>query len=145
MNDTFNEVLHTTLNPDGPGAIRIHLIPPKQEENALNPSIAIVNGTDIVPVHFASAVILAEMIREANRYDGKAVGEADVQAVLDCTAENVKTIIPIFSKKRIRNDIIQIFNTMKQIAYREPVTTDIHYMSIGEYTAALRTPTSAST
>ena len=59
MDGTFSEVLHTTLNPDGPGAIRIHLIPPKKEENALNPSIAIINGTDIVPVNFAWAVILA--------------------------------------------------------------------------------------
>ena len=80
MDSTFNEVLHTTLNPDGPGAIRVHLIPPKKEENALNPSIAIVNGTDIVPLNFAYAVILAEMIREANRYDGKEIGEADIQA-----------------------------------------------------------------
>ena len=38
MDTVFNEVLHTTLNPDGPGAIRIHLIPPKKEENRLNPS-----------------------------------------------------------------------------------------------------------
>ena len=45
MDTYFNEVLHTTLNPDGPGAIRIHLVPPKKEENALNPSIAIINGT----------------------------------------------------------------------------------------------------
>ena len=49
MDSAFSEVLHTTLNPDGPGAIRIHLIPPKAEENAFNPSIAIINGTDIVP------------------------------------------------------------------------------------------------
>ncbi|MBQ4472682.1 MAG: hypothetical protein II930_00115, partial [Lachnospiraceae bacterium] len=78
MDSTFNEVLHTTLNPDGPGAIRIHLIPPKKEENALNPSVAIINGTDILPVNFASAVILAEMIREANRYDGREIGEAEI-------------------------------------------------------------------
>ena len=78
MDSTFHEVLHTTLNPDGPGVIRIHLIPPKAEENALNPSVAIVNGTDIVPVNFASAVMLAELIRETNRYDGKEIGEADV-------------------------------------------------------------------
>ena len=57
MDTTFNEVLHTTLNPGGPGAIRIHLIPPKKEENALNPSVAIINGTDIIPVNFAWAVM----------------------------------------------------------------------------------------
>ena len=46
MDTEFTEVLHTTLNPNGPGAIRIHLIPPKKEEDAFNPSIAIINGTD---------------------------------------------------------------------------------------------------
>ena len=29
MDFAFREVLHTTLNPEGPGAIRIHPIPPK--------------------------------------------------------------------------------------------------------------------
>ena len=140
MDSTFTEVLHTTLNPDGPGAIRIHLIPPKKEENALNPSIAIVNGTDIVPVNFVSAVILAELIRETNRYDGKEIAEEEVQKILDKTAENVKEIIPALSKKRIQNDILQIFTTMKQIAYREEVTTDIHYMSLGEYAEYMNAP-----
>ncbi len=140
MDNTFNEVLHTTLNPNGPGAIRVHLIPPKKEENALNPSVAIVNGTDIVPVNFAAAVILAEMIREANRYDGKEIGEPEVQASLDNTVANVKKIIPVFSKKRIQNEIVRIYTTMKQIAYREDVTTDIHYMSIGEYAEYMNAP-----
>ncbi len=140
MDDTFNQVLHTTLNPRGPGVIRIHLIPPKKEENALNPSIAIINGTDIVPVNFAFAVILAEMIRETNHYDGQAIGPEEIQSILDKTAENVKRIIPVFSKKRIQEDIIQIYTTMKQIAYREQVTTDIHYMNIGEYAEYMNAP-----
>ncbi len=140
MDTAFNEVLHTTLNPDGPGAIRVHLSPPKKEENALNPSIAIVNGSDIVPVNFVSAVILAEMIREANRYDGKEIGEDEAKSILDNTAESVRKIIPLFSKKRIQNEVIRIYNTMKQIAYREEVTTDIHYMSIGEYAEYMNAP-----
>ena len=110
MDSTFNEVLHTTLNPDGPGCIRIHLIPPKQEENALNPSAAIINGTDIVPVNFAWAVMLAEMIRETNRYDGKEIGEDTIGRILDAAAENVKKIIPFFTRKRIRADIQTIFD-----------------------------------
>ena len=140
MDSTFNEVLHTTLNPNGPGAIRIHLIPPKKEENALNPSVAIVNGTDIVPVNFAWAVILAEMIRETNRYDGKEIGEEDIRTILDRTAVNVKEIIPFFSRKRIDEDILTIYRTMRQIAYREEVTTDVHYMSLGDYAEYMNAP-----
>ena len=140
MDSTFNEVLHTTLNPDGPGCIRIHLIPPKQEENALNPSAAIINGTDIVPVNFAWAVMLAEMIRETNRYDGKEIGADTIGRILDAAAENVKKIIPFFTRKRIRADIQTIFDTLQQIAYREEVTTDVHYMNIGEYAEYMKAP-----
>ncbi|MBR5046706.1 MAG: radical SAM protein, partial [Eubacterium sp.] len=140
MDDTFNEVLHTTLNPDGPGAIRIHLIPPRREENTLNPSIAIINGTDIVPVNFAWAVMLAEMIRETNKYDGREIGEDDIRQILEGSAESVKQIIPVLSTKRIKEDIRTIYQTLKQIAYREEVTTDVHYMSIGEYAEYMKAP-----
>lgn len=116
MDGTFNEVLHTTLNPDGPGVIRIHLIPPKKEADALNPSIAIINGTDILPVNFAWAVMLAEMIRETNKFDGKEISESEIQGILDRAAKNVQKIIPVFSKKRIRGDIQTIYQTIRQIA-----------------------------
>ena len=140
MDSTFNEVLHTTLNPDGPGAIRIHLIPPKKEENALNPSVAIINGTDIVPVNFVWAVILAEMIRETNRFDGREIGEADIQGILDRAALNVKEIIPLRSVKKIKEDIRTIYTTIRQIAYREEVTTEVNYMSIGDYAEYMNAP-----
>ena len=140
MDSTFNEVLHTTLNPNGPGAIRIHLIPPKKEENELNPSVAIINGTDIVPVGFAWAVILAEMIRETNHFDGKEIGEEDIEHILGQTAENAKQIMPFFSLKKLREDTQTIFDTLKQIAYREEVTTDVEYMSLGEYAPFMNAP-----
>lgn len=140
MDRTFHEVLHTTLNPDGPGAIRLHLIPPKKEEGAFNPSIAIVNGSDIIPVNFVSAIILAEMIREANQYDGREIGEKEVQSIQDHTCAAVKRILPLLSQKRIRNDMQQLYTTMKQLALREPVTTEIHSMSLGDYAELMSAP-----
>ena len=140
MDRTFCEVLHTTLNPDGPGVIRIHLIPPKKEEHALNPSIAIINGTDIIPVNFVWAVILAELIRETNRFDGRELNEKEIGTILEKTAENVKKIIPLLSRSRIEDDIRTIYRTIEEIAYRKPVTTDVHYMSIGEYAEYMKAP-----
>lgn len=140
MDTTFCDVLHTTLNPDGPGVIRIHLIPPKKEEDAFSPSIAIINGTDILPVNFIWAVILAELIRETNLYDGKEIGEAEIRSILDRTAANAKQIIPFLSRKRIAADIQTIYTTIRQIAYREEVTTDVHYMSIGDYAPFMTAP-----
>ena len=129
MVDTFSEVLHTTLNPDGPGAVRIHLIPPKVVEDELNPSVAIINGTDILPVNAFWAVILAEMIRETNRYDGMEISDADIQNIMGRAAENVHQIVPIFSQKRILTYVNKIYTTIRQIAFREEVTEDVHYMN----------------
>ncbi|MBQ4474341.1 MAG: radical SAM protein, partial [Lachnospiraceae bacterium] len=89
---------------------------------------------------FASAVILAEMIREANRYDGREIGEAEIASILHETAQNVKKVIPVFSIARIEKNISEIYTTVKQIAYREEVTTDVHYMSLGEYAEYMNAP-----
>lgn len=140
MDTSFSEVLHTTLNPNGPGAVRIHLIPPKKEEDALNPSIAIINGADIIPVNFAWAVMLAEMIKETNKFDGREITDTDIQGILDKSAANVKNIILIMSKKRIAGDIRTIYDTIMQIAYREQVQADVNYMSIGEYSEYMNAP-----
>lgn len=96
MDSTFCEVLHTTLNPNGPGAIRIHLIPPRMEENAFHPSVAIINGTDILPVNFIWAVILAELIREINHYDGREIGEEDVRSIQDARRTVSSRCFPSF-------------------------------------------------
>ena len=140
MAEEFTEVMHTTLNPDGPGCIRIHLIPPKQDEDAFDPSVAIINGTDIVPVSFAWAVMLAELIREVNVYDGKEITEAEIEGILDRTAENCRKIFRQLKTEKIREDLTTMYTTFRQIAYREEVTADIGHLSIGEYADSMKAP-----
>ena len=48
--------------------------------------------------------------------------------------------MPFLSRKRISEDIQTIFTTIRQIAYREPVTTEVNYMSIGEYAEYMNAP-----
>ncbi len=140
MDSRFTEVLHTTLNPEGPGVIRIHLIPPRNDEEHLNPSVAIINGTDIVPVNFSWTVMLAELIREVNLCDGRELEQKDLDKILADTVEDVKKVIPLLSRRRIREDILTIYTTFKQLAYREPVTEDIRHLNIGEYADVMRAP-----
>ena len=140
MDKEFSEVLHTTLNPDGPGVIRVHLIPPKTEEDAFNPSIAIINGTDIVPVNFVWAVMLAELIKETNRFDGMEIGEEDIRSILGRASDSVRSVLPFFSAGRIKADMQKIYTTIRQIAYREKVTEDVYYMSIGDYAPFMQAP-----
>ena len=43
----LNRVIHTTLNPDKVGAVRIHLVPAKFSLFRARPSIVILDGKDI--------------------------------------------------------------------------------------------------
>ena len=57
----FKEVHHTTLNPEGPGVVRIHLIPPKTLMGEIGSSVAIINGQDVIPVNSSWSILLSIM------------------------------------------------------------------------------------
>ena len=139
MRENFKEVAHTTVNPEGPGVVRIHLIPPKQE-GKLASSIAIINGQDIIPVRYAWSILLNEFIKEVNKYHGREVSDEDVESILSNTFKAVKKVFPFTSKKRLREDLRTIMDTFKQVAYGEEVTADIGYLSIGDYADHMTAP-----
>ena len=85
--ENFNEVYHCTLNPDGPGVVRIFLVPPVLgDSDEVGASVAIINGQDVIPVNTSWSILLIEFIRAVNRYDGKAVTDQDVEDIQKATA-----------------------------------------------------------
>lgn len=136
----FNEVMHTTLNPEGPGVVRIHLIPPKFDENYIDQSVAIINGQDIIPVGVSWSVLLCEMIKQVNKFAGKPLGDDAVDIVISETIKNVKRVFPFISKNRLKGDMLKIMTTLKQIAYGEKTDEQIGYISMGEYADSMRAP-----
>ncbi len=138
--ENFNEVKHTTLNPEGPGVVRIHLVPPKVTGGEIGPSVAIINGQDIIPVGVSWTILLSEFISEVNVYSGREVSEEDIKLIMKNTCKRMRKVYPFLSRKIIVSDIQTIMTTFKQIAYREEVTEDIGYMSIGEYAPNMRAP-----
>ena len=138
----FNEVYHCTLNPDGPGVVRIFLVPPVLDDAAtdVGASIAIINGQDVIPVNTAWSILLIEFIRAVNRYDGKAVSDQDVEDIQKATCKAVRKVYPGISKKRLRNDIFTIMKTFTQVARGEAVEEPIDYVPLGEYAPFMRAP-----
>lgn len=140
LRNNFSEVAHTTLNPEGPGVVRIHLIPPDYSINANASSIAIINGQDIVPVKFAWTILLNEFIKEVNKYHGKEVSDEDIESIISGTVASVKKVFPFAKKEKLRADIEKIMTTFKQIAYGEEVSEDIEYLNIGDYADSMKAP-----
>lgn len=134
-----SEVKHTTLNPYGPGVVRIHLVPPKTiRKNA--PSVAILNGKDILPLNPAWTILISEFIDQINHYDGHELSDDDLRDVRDKTLKAVHKIYRKTDVKRIRRDLSTIIKTMCQIAYGEDPEVEIPYMTIGEYAKYMKAP-----
>lgn len=138
--NNLQEVLHTTLNPDGPGVVRIHLIPAQFEGKKLKPSVAIINGQDIVPVGSAWSILLAEFIRQVNEYSGREISDGDLQDILKKTTHNVKKVFPFVFGKRLKNDLLVIMDSFVDIARGKIPKETIGYMSLGEYAPNMRAP-----
>lgn len=136
----FNEVHHTTLNPEGPGVVRIHLIPPVLQDGEVGASCAIINGQDVIPVNRAWSILLTEFISQVNRFAGQPVSETDVETILTETTRSVRKVYPFVGKKRLRSDIYRIMKAFQQVARGEQVDEDIHYCTIGDYAPFMRAP-----
>ncbi len=138
--ENFNEVRHTTLNPEGPGVVRIHLIPPKVTDDEIGSSAVIINGQDIIPVGVSWTILLSEFISEINSYNGRELNEAETGKIIKNLCKRMRKIYPFLSKKYIVSDIQTIMTTFMQIAYHEEVTEDVPYINIGEYAPFMRAP-----
>ncbi|MDO4976327.1 MAG: radical SAM protein [Eubacteriales bacterium] len=138
--ENFHGVLHTTLNPEGPGVVRIFLIPPKFTREDIPASVAIINGQDIIPVNLSWSILLSELIKEVNLYHEKEITDQDAEMILKNTCKKVKRVYPFVSSKQMKNDVFRIMNTFTQIAYNQPVEEEIGYMSIGDYAPYMRAP-----
>ncbi len=138
LRERFTGVQHTTLDPEGPGVVRIHLVPPRPGGDGT--SVVILNGQDVIPVGTAWSILLCAFIEEVNRYAGRPVNDADVEEILKGTCKTVRTVYPLLGGKRIRGDVYRIMNAFRQIARGEVPDEDVPVMSLGDYAPQMRAP-----
>ncbi len=140
IKENLNEIKHTTLNPEGPGVVRIHMVPPKYDGPEPVESVVILNGQDIIPIGVSWAVLLSMMIDAVNEYHGRPITDEDTKKIIESTVISARGVYKLLPKFVIRRDIFRIMNTFKQIAYGEKPDEDIKYINIGEYADNMRAP-----
>ena len=73
LHQHLSVVRHVTLDPEGPGVLRIHLLPCKKARRNV-PFVALLNGQDILPLSVSWAILLAGlMARRSPRTSGPAL------------------------------------------------------------------------
>ena len=133
-------VMHCTFNPGGPGAVRIHLIPPAFRWFG-NPSyVAIINGYYLLPVGYSWGVLLSAFLREVNRFDGKEIKDWGVQEITERTVRYMHGVYPSVDREEFREDLDEILDVLFEIARGGRPSAEIEKLSIRAYAKHMSAP-----
>ena len=135
-----NGVSHCTFNPEGPGVVRIHLIPPKFRLFRSSAYIVILNGYYLLPLGYSWALILSNFMREVNQFDGKPITEADEELIVHNTVRNVRKVYPSVPKKDIEEDLGDLLDVLFAVARGNDPEADIEKLSIRTYRDNMTAP-----
>ena len=135
-----NGVRHCTFNPDGPGVVRIHLVPPKFKLLGSAPYIVILNGYYLLPIGYSWAVLLSAFIDEVNKYDGKAIDDNAEAQIIARTLSSAHSVYPGISKAELEEDLYEIINVLFAVARGNDHEIEIERLSIRAYAKNMTAP-----
>lgn len=132
-------VVHTTLNPQGPGAVRIHLIPPKWRPFGTSSYVMILNGYYILPLGYSWSILLGNFIREVNRYEGRPMDEADMEKVKAAAVKLTRKVYRV-EEKLLAGDLDTMLAMLFDVARGREPSGEIEPLSLREYASHMTAP-----
>ena len=135
-----NGVAHCTFNPEGPGVVRIHLIPPRFRLLRSGSYIVILNGYYLLPLGYSWALMLSNFMKEVNRFDGKPITEADEKAIVERTLRAVRRVYPSVPKQDLEADLEDLLAVLFAVARGQEIQADIEKLSIRAYRKHMTAP-----
>lgn len=136
---TIDGVYHTTLDPNGPGVLRIHLIPPKKLKLGI-PFVAVINGYHVLPLQTTWGILLIEFINEVNKTNGKSLSEDEINTLVNNVASNVLSIFKEAKKSDVLDDLNDILKTFRDVVKGKTPSTDIGFMTLAKYSKHMKAP-----
>ena len=133
-------VKHCTFNPEGPGVVRIHLVPPKFSLFG-NPShIVILNGYYLLPLGYSWAVLLSHFIEEVNRFEGKEITQEEEQEIARNTVSKTKKVYSSADTRLLEDDLADMMDILFAVAHGEAPEAEIDVLSLQEYAKHMTAP-----
>ena len=135
----LNRVRHVTLDPDGPGVVRIHLIPCTKPDRD-TPFVAILNGQDILPLNLSWAILLTNLIEALQPHSGTELKDSDWSAI---NAQAVAATRKIYRKTeplQIESDLQMMLDTLIAVAQGKEPPLHIQPISLAQYAPRMAAP-----
>ena len=131
-------VRHITLDPKGRGAVRIHMIPPREDAPSA-PFLLLLNGDKLVPLNLSWAILLANFMDRLEPFAGLEIGESDWRAMADAVAATHKTY-PFTKKTDLADDLALMLTSLVAIAQGREPEAEVGVLSLGEYASQMTAP-----
>ncbi len=137
---SLNCVRHMTLDPTGPGVVRIHMIPP-HSKSPDDPFLLLLNGAQLVPLNLSWAILLAEFMTRLEPFAGLEISASDWESI---TAQTVRTIrkqvYPFTPAAVLQPDLALMLRSLVAIARGEEPEAEVGILSLGEYADKMSAP-----
>lgn len=132
-------VCHITLDPQGPGAVRIHLVPSRHQHTDV-PFVAILNGRDILPLSVSWAILLTNLMEALRPFEGKQMEEGEWQQAADDAVKATAAVYKRTPPEQIAADLQSMLDSLFAIARGETPETEIQPMDLGAYARHMAAP-----
>ena len=135
----LNCVRHTTLDPYGPGVVRIHMIPPRTD-TLDEPFLLLLNGAHLVPLNLSWAVLLSCFMDELEVFSGREISKTDWTTLTANAIKKARRVYPFTSAARLRDDLELMLRSLVSIARGGEAETEVALLSLGEYAPYMTAP-----
>ena len=132
-------VRHITLDPYGPGVVRMHLIPPRSDAPR-EPFLLLLNGAQLVPLNLSWAILLSNFMEQLEAYSGKELAESDWAKITLHTVSNTQKVYPRTKAQVLEADLQLMLRSLLAIARGDEPETEVALLTLGEYAPHMTAP-----
>ena len=132
-------VRHITLDPKGRGAVRIHMIPPREDAPDA-PFLLLLNGDKLIPLNLSWAILLANFMDRLEPFAGLEISESDWHAMADAAVAETHKTYPFTKKTELAEDLSLMLTSLVAIARGQEPEAEVGVLSLGDYAAEMTAP-----
>lgn len=132
-------VRHITLDPKGPGVVRIHMIPPRTESPE-DPFLLLLNGAQLVPLTLSWAVLLANFTDRLEPFSGCEISEEDWAGMVRGAVDETHRTYPRTDRALLQEDLELMLRSLVAIAQGREPDVAVGALTLGEYADKMSAP-----
>ena len=132
-------VRHITLDPKGPGVVRIHMIPPR-DDTPDAPFLLLLNGAQLVPLNLSWAIMLANLMDQLQAYEGQDLAEDQWESLLTAAVEETHRTYPRTKRQTLASDLHLMLTSLVAIAQGREPEAAVGLLSLSDYAPEMTAP-----